>query len=140
MKPQEATPWDEIVENISGKLGITPELLEENRDAIQTRLMHATCDMQRACGDIFAVNQYLRLAADTARLGGRDPATRKIFQQVHEAHPLFKDSDPATIITIAMLCKLLRCMPDEVAEPIQRRFALMNWMLSKECVTQLGIQ
>jgi len=125
-------------------LRFTPEFFEDRKETINEKLSHAGTDLARENGDIFAINQCLHLAISmvlvkTANLNGALDRIRHT--------QAFHDLDPTTVVTIAMLFKILQTEPasgvssDERANVrrLRQRFEEINWLVGRSGMEALGM-
>ena len=120
-------------------LRFTPEFFKEREETINEKLSHAGTDLAREHGDIFAINQCLHLAISlimvkTANLNAALDRVRR--------DQAFVGKDPTTVVTIAMLFKILQTEPGASSEErnrIRQRFEEMNWLIGTEGMKALGI-
>lgn len=126
-------------------LRFTPEFFRDREETINEKLRHAGMDLARENGDIFAINQCLHLAISLVLL---QTANLKWALDRVRRDPAFCGMDPTTVVTIAMLFKILQTEPgpgvssderENVRRRIRQRFEDINWLVSKPGMATLGI-
>jgi hypothetical protein len=126
-------------------LRFTLEFFKEREETINEKLSHADRDLVRENGYIFAINQCLHLAISLVLLNTAN--LNRALDRVRQ-NPAFYGKDPTTVVTIAMLFKILKTKTgpgvssderENVRRRIRQRFEEINWLVGRSGMEALGI-
>ena len=153
MADENLLQYNEIVNT---ELNIHNPFLECHKDNIWKRVENAYNSIENkdtedcfSNRDVFGLNQCIHLATSVVLLG---TAKSKLPKARTKIAGQYKNNDPSTILTIAMLFYLLEnYLPiaelpevkdgckDKIIKDIRRRFDAVNWMVGTSVMKDLGI-